>query len=109
MIIKAATSVSTSPQSEMHKNVGTHPGVSNPNQTGTTKNDPPAIELKKSKRCFVTHISLLLSKGNNYNFAKLAKKYGLNADQRHEIHRLVGGQGYGYHEIEELILDYYFR
>lgn len=41
----------------------------------------------------------------NKQVRSLAAKYGLNKDQIEALHREIGGQGYGYHEIEELIID----
>ena len=41
----------------------------------------------------------------NKQVRTLAKKYGLEDDQVEILHREIGGQGYGYHEIEELIIE----
>jgi hypothetical protein len=37
----------------------------------------------------------------------LARTYNLSKGQRNELHRLIGGEGYGYTEIEQLIKDYF--
>lgn len=37
----------------------------------------------------------------------LCTKHGLNKDERQVLHRLVGGEGYGYHEVEQVIKDYF--
>lgn len=37
----------------------------------------------------------------------LVLKYKLNDKQRKELHRLISGEGMGYHEIEQLIKDYF--
>lgn len=37
----------------------------------------------------------------------LCTKYKLGKDQKRIVHDLVSGQGYGYHEIEQLIKDYF--
>lgn len=41
----------------------------------------------------------------NKQVRTLAKKYGLEDDQVEILHREIGGQGYGYHGIEELIIE----
>ena len=41
----------------------------------------------------------------NKQVETLAKKYGLDKKQIEVVHREIGGQGYGYHEIEELIIE----
>lgn len=37
----------------------------------------------------------------------LCAKYNLREDKRRELHDLVGGQGYGYKEIEQLVKDFF--
>ena len=41
----------------------------------------------------------------NKQVETLAKKYGLDDDQVEILYREIGCQGYGYHEIEELIIE----
>ena len=43
----------------------------------------------------------------NKQIKYLARKYKLDENDIEELHELVHGQGYGYHEIEELIIDYF--
>lgn len=38
----------------------------------------------------------------------LCNKYGIQGTKRQELHRMIGHQGLGYHEIEELILDLFY-
>jgi hypothetical protein len=44
----------------------------------------------------------------NKQIIDLTRKYKLNHKQVEELHELIHGEGYGYHEIEELIKDYFF-
>ncbi|GAB6868113.1 hypothetical protein JCM16496A_05180 [Bacteroides rodentium JCM 16496] len=37
----------------------------------------------------------------------LCNKHNLDRVQRQTLHRLVGGEGLGYHEIEQLIKEYF--
>lgn len=41
----------------------------------------------------------------NGQVKSLARKYKLNKEQVEILHLEIGGQGYGYHEIEELIIN----
>jgi len=43
----------------------------------------------------------------NKQIDNLARVYNLSVGQRSELHRLIGGEGYGYKEIEQLIKDYF--
>lgn len=43
----------------------------------------------------------------NKQIDNLCTKYKLDKTQRRAVHDLIGGQGYGYHEIEQLIKDYF--
>lgn len=42
-------------------------------------------------------------------FNTLANKYRLSKAQRKELHKLISGQGYGYHEVEKIILDFIIK
>jgi len=43
----------------------------------------------------------------NKQIDNLARVYNLSKGQRNELHRLIGGEGYGYKEIEQLIKNYF--
>ena len=42
-------------------------------------------------------------------FETLVKKYNLNKQERKILHDYIHGQGYGYHEIEEVIIELFRR
>ena len=48
------------------------------------------------------------NKVQNAQVRQLAKKYKLNNEQIKTLHDYIGGQGYGYHEIEQAILDLFY-
>ena len=35
------------------------------------------------------------------------QKYKLSDDQQEQLHELIHGEGYGYHEIEQVIKDFF--
>lgn len=47
------------------------------------------------------------NKVQNKQIEDLARKYKLDKDEKGVIHELISGEGLGYHEIEQLIKDYF--
>ena len=45
------------------------------------------------------------NQAQNEQVRSLCKKYDLNKEKKEILHREIGGQGYGYHEIEQIIKD----
>lgn len=45
------------------------------------------------------------NKAQNKQINALVNQFGLNKDQRNQLHQIISGQNYGYQEIKQIIID----
>jgi len=80
---------------------------------GTTN----TVDASKSGFAFRNTEKMGRSKGNmsgnhkvqNKQIDSLVSKYKLTNDQRRELHDMISGHGYGYHEVEQIIKDFILK
>ncbi len=72
---------------------------------------PPAVGFRGGKQFQKMGKAIGKMSGNrnvqDKQVRSLAKKYKLSDDQQEQLHELIHGEGYGYHEIEQVIKDFF--